>query len=156
MRSDFEKQVRTQLESRGVAFSYESTKLNYFISGNYITDFVLGSEKKALTKDEIADKIILEVKGFLDVDTRKKMLAVKEAHPDLEIRFVFQQNGFVYKNKKGKPRRTPESPDMRYSDWCEKHGFKWCVGEIPDVWLKEIKRTGRKSKTSSRDNKRSK
>jgi hypothetical protein len=156
MRSDFEKLVRTQLETVGVDFSYEAIKLNYFISGNYVTDFVVGVKKKSLTKDEIKDKIILEVKGFLDVDTRKKMLAVKEAHPALDIRFVFQQNGFVYKNKKGKPRRTPESTDMRYSDWCEKHGFKWCVGEVPDVWFKEIKRAGKKTKNSSGDNKRGK
>lgn len=141
MRSGFEKKIDDQLRSAEVPYTYEAARLVYYIAGSYLPDFVLGTSKKVLTKDECCGKIILEVKGHLDVDTRKKMRAVKEENPTLDIRFVLQQNGFVYKNKKGKPRRAPTSTDMRYSDWCEKYGFKWCIGEVPDVWIKEIKKT---------------
>jgi len=53
------------------------------------------------------------------------MLAVKDAHPHLDIRFVFQRNNTISKNSK-----------TTYGDWADKHGFKWCVfPNIPPDWL---------------------
>jgi hypothetical protein len=52
------------------------------------------------------------------------MLAVKESHPDKDIRFVFQANNKIH----------PKSV-TRYSDWAEKHGFKYAIGEAPKDWF---------------------
>ena len=42
--------------------------------------------------------IHLEVKGLFDVQSRHKMLLVKQQHPDLDIRFVFSNaNAPIYK-----------------------------------------------------------
>ncbi|WP_374710355.1 hypothetical protein [Brucella anthropi] len=46
---------------------------------------------------------------------RKKMLAVKAAHPDYTITIVFQ-NPTLPINKGSK---------TRYADWCDKYGFAW-------------------------------
>ena len=67
----------------------------------------------------------IEVKGYLRPEDRTKALAVKAAHPEKEIRFVFASNNYLYKGSKS-----------RYSDWCEKHGFKYCLKDnIPDGWF---------------------
>jgi len=134
-RSGFESRIRDSLDKRKVKYSYEPVDLPYEIPGKYKPDFVLGTTKKSLTVDQLADKIIVEVKGYLDADTRKKMIAVKKAHPQLDIRFVFQNDGFVYKNKKAK-RRNEDSTDMRYSDWCKKYGFLYAFDAVPEDWIR--------------------
>ena len=69
---------------------------------------------------------VIEAKGILDREERLKLLAVKEAHPDLDIRMVFS---------------NPKSPINKgskttYADWCDKHGIPWCKGpHIPEEWL---------------------
>jgi predicted nuclease of restriction endonuclease-like RecB superfamily len=131
MRSGFEKIIRQQLKDAGVKFKYESEKFKYTYEGTYNPDFVLDLGKK---------KIYIEAKGFLKPSERRKILAVKESNPKIDLRLVFQTNGFVYKNKKGAPRRTPESTDMRYGDWADKYGIKWAVGEVPKEWLKTKKK----------------
>ena len=143
MKSKFEKTIKAQLQRLKVVFWYEPLKLPYVITANYIPDFViyrgsLKKPKKPLTKSDLKDTILVETKGLFDYADRIKMLAVKEAHPEVDLRIVFQSNSFVYKNRK-KERRTSESTDMRYSDWADKHGFKYAIGEIPEVWLKEQK-----------------
>ena len=53
-------------------------------------------------------------------------LAVKAAHPELDIRFVFQRNNTLSSKSK-----------TNYGDWCDKHGFKWCIfPNIPTDWFK--------------------
>ena len=126
MRSGFEKELKAQLKKLKVSFKYESEKFKYTLDGVYTPDFILDIKGK---------KIYVEAKGFLKPSERRKLIAVKEANPKLDLRLVFQTNGFVYKNKKGAPRRTPESLDMRYSDWADKYGFKWAIKEIPKEWL---------------------
>ena len=94
-----------------------------------------------MTLELIGDNIIvIEAKGFFKPSDRSKMLAVKKAHPNLDIRLLLQNNGFMYKAKKGTGRRTPDSTDMRYGDWCDKHGFPWAVGtEVPKEWIDECR-----------------
>lgn len=68
--------------------------------------------------------MILEVKGRLTGADRVKMKAVKELHPTLDIRLVFDKN-----NKLNKKSTT------RYSDWADSIGMKWClVGDLKE-WL---------------------
>lgn len=64
-------------------------------------------------------------------DDMKKHLLIKEQHPDLDIRFVFQNPNST--NSK----RTKTT----YANWCDKHGFKYCgIGDrrTIDEWLSEI------------------
>ena len=77
-RSGLEEKVADLLSNLKVKFEYESTKVPYQLMCNYTPDFLL------------PNGIFLEVKGRLTTEDRRKMLAVKKSHPDLDIRFVFQ------------------------------------------------------------------
>lgn len=83
-------------------------------------------ETRKYTPDfTLPNKVILEAKGRMTGRDRKKMLLVKEQHPDRDIRFVFMYP----KNKLSAKSNT------RYWQWAEKHGFPWCGPEIPKEWL---------------------
>lgn len=113
-RSKLEKSVASLLQQLGVCFEYESTKIPYIIRHNYTPDFVLPSG------------IYLEAKGYWDAEDRRKMLAVKESNPELDIRMVFQ----APYNKISKKSKTT------YAQWCDKHGIQWTsFAEIPIDWL---------------------
>ncbi len=70
--------------------------------------------------------IIVEAKGRLTVFDRAKHLAIKAQHPEKDIRFIFQFDNKLFKGSK-----------TRYSDWCEKKGFKFAFLKIPKSWAKE-------------------
>ena len=86
------------LETEGVPFSYEDTFLYYDKRHRYHPDF------------HLTDKdIFIEVKGwFLPVD-RAKHLLIKAQHPEVDIRFAFQ-------NPNAKLRKGSKTS---YADWCE-------------------------------------
>ncbi len=115
LRSGFERTLVMQMRKAKVPFQYESLKLPYSIDHTYIPDFVL------------PNGVIIEVKGKLDAITRSKMLAVKRAHPHLDIRLVFMRG----ENKLSKRSKTT------YLSWAEKNGFPCADGAIPEEWLKE-------------------
>lgn len=74
-------------------------------------------------------KIYIETKGRLTSFDRTKLKAIKERHPDVDLRLVLMSDNKIRKNSK-----------VRYSDWCEKYGFPWCIGVgIPTKWLEEAK-----------------
>lgn len=100
-------------------FGYETEILDYTINGTYNPDIIL-------TNSETGHKIYVEVKGYLDDQTRRKMLAVRRCHPDLDIRFLFQCDNKIRANSK-----------MRYTDWAARNNFNGsAVGrEIPVEWL---------------------
>jgi hypothetical protein len=66
----------------------------------------------------------LEVKGYFPEEQREKMLAVKNDWSEDIIRFYFAKDNYI------RGRRGP-----RYSDWCIKHGFEYCVGQLPEEWF---------------------
>jgi len=113
-RSRLEEKVADLLSTMGVSFDYESTKVPYQLQCNYTPDFVL------------RNGVYLETKGHLTEADRRKMKAVKEANPELDIRFVFQSpTNKIYKGSK-----------TSYASWAEKNGFKWCAAHsIPIEWL---------------------
>lgn len=121
-RSRLEERVAEQLEAAGVPFDYETEKLKYTVparNATYTPDFVL------------AKKIYVETKGWLrSASERQKMILVKQAHPDKDIRLVFQNaQNKIYK---GSP--------TTYAKWAEDHGFLWADGgKIPEAWLNEVK-----------------
>ena len=76
---------------------------------------------------ELDNGIIIETKGIFNAADRRKHLEIQRQHPKLDIRFVFSNsNSRLYKGSKS-----------RYSDWCNKYGFKWSHRLIPKVWLLE-------------------
>lgn len=117
-RSGFEEETAALLKRCKVPFEYETLVLNYTIPSTlhkYTPDFIL------------PNGIIIECKGVLDLETRKKMKLVVDQHPHLDIRMVFQRP----QNKLSKASKTT------YSDWCAKNKIKWgTVADIP-LWAKE-------------------
>lgn len=119
-RSGLEKRVADDLLSRGTPYLYEKLKISYSVpqrQATYTPDFVL------------ENGIIVEAKGVFDTQDRAKHLLVKEQHPELDIRFVFQRgNQPIYK---GSP--------TTHGAWCDKHDFQWAEKLIPPAWAKEPK-----------------
>lgn len=113
-KSQFEQKLAAQLRKAKVKFEYESTKLPYILERNYIPDFIL------------PNGVIIEAKGKFDAQSRSKMAAVKKAHPELDIRFVFMRAS----NKLSKRSK------MTYGEWADKYGFPWADSSIPKEWYK--------------------
>lgn len=117
-RSGLEEQVAQQLKDAGVAYDYESIKLQYIKparSAKYTPDFIL------------PNGIIVETKGRFVVEDRQKHLILKDQHPKLDIRFVFSNS----KTKISKNSKTS------YADWCVKYGFTYADKLIPKAWFDE-------------------
>ena len=113
-RSGLEEKVATLMDTLGVSYEYESTVVPYVIQHNYTPDFLLPSG------------IFLECKGYWDPEDRRKIKAVKEQNPHLDIRMVFQ-TPYNRINKKSK---------TTYAQWCDKHDIPWTTfTDIPIEWL---------------------
>jgi len=118
-RSNFEAKIQHEITEKGVPSEYEKLTLEYTQVRKYKPDFVLkGAEGK---------EIVIEAKGLFDSEDRRKHLDVRQQHPDLDIRFVFYSNQKLYKGAKS-----------RYTDWCDKNGFKYAIKSIPDEWIEEL------------------
>ena len=116
-RSGLEKEAAVFLKSRQLKVEYERIKIAWE-DLRYRTN----------TPDfELDNGIIIETKGIFDTEDRRKHLAIREQHPELDIRFVFS-------NSKAKLYKGAKS---RYCEWCDKHEFKWEHRIIPEAWLKE-------------------
>ena len=120
-RSGFEDKVTTVLKNASVPFEYEKYKIEYSIPSTehtYTPDIVL------------SNNIIIEIKGLFETADRQKHVLIKQQHPNLDIRFLFQNaNNAIYKGSK-----------TTYATWCEKYGFKYANKELPLSWLKEPKK----------------
>lgn len=118
LKGDLEPKVFAQLMTFPVSVTYESVQLPYTIVENrrYIPDFIVETPS--------GRTLYLEVKGYFRPDDRKKLAAVREAHPEKDIRLVFKTDNKL----------NAKSP-TRYSDWCKKHGWTYAVGPIPEEWM---------------------
>ena len=113
-RSGTEAQIAEFLDTYEVNYTYESTTIPYTLQCKYKPDFIL------------VNGIHLEVKGYFTPKDRRKMLAVKEQNPDLDIRFVFC-NPHQKISKKSK---------TSYAQWAEKNGFLWTTFyDFPIEWI---------------------
>lgn len=115
-RSGLEEVVDSTLKQRNIDGEYEKHKIKYTIPATdhtYTPDF------------RLPNGIFVETKGRFVVEDRKKHVLIRKQHPELDIRFVFQNS----KNKirKGSP--------TTYADWCIKHGFIYADKTIPQEWL---------------------
>ena len=116
-RSGFEHKVADQLKENKTKFEYETTVIEYIkpeTQHKYTVDFTL------------PNGILIETKGRWVLEDRKKHMLIRQQHPELDIRIVFQ-------NPRGKIRKGSKTT---YADYCEKHGIKWAEKEIPTDWLK--------------------
>jgi hypothetical protein len=114
-RSGFEQTLANQLQRSGVAFEYETVKLEYQKIATYTPDFIL------------PNGIIIEAKGVWTVEDRTKHLLVRQQHPHLDIRLVFM-NAY---NKIRKGSNTT------YARWCEKKNIIYAHKTIPKSWLSQ-------------------
>jgi hypothetical protein len=117
-RSNLEKRVQQNLNQRGVAYEYEPCKLPYTVTRNYIPDLKIG-------------QIFIEVKGYFRSDAQRKMRNMKEQHPELDIRFLFQRNNSPVQGAK----KRKDGTRMTCQEWAEKHNFKYAEEVIPEEWL---------------------
>lgn len=121
MRSQLEERIAAGLDKARVPFDYEAYKIKYVkpaSNHHYSPDFLLHNG------------IIIEAKGLLDLDDRKKHLLLKSQYPMLDIRFVFSSH------------RTKISSGSKttVAEWADKHNIKWAEKVIPAAWLKEPKK----------------
>ena len=115
-RSGLEVDLDESLKQKGINGEYEQHKIKYTkptTNHTYTPDF------------RLPNGIFIETKGRFVADDRKKHILIREQHPELDIRFVFQNS----KNKLRKGSKTP------YADWCIKHGFLFADKLIPADWM---------------------
>ena len=113
-RSGLEQKVADLLVDLGVKYEYESTKIPYVIHFSYCPDFVL------------PNGVWLETKGYWDAADRRKIKAVKQQNPEIDLRMVFQA---PYNTISKKSKTT-------YAKYCEKLGIPWTSwANIPLDWL---------------------
>ena len=113
-RSGLEEKVANLLEGLGVSYEYESKRIPYTIQHHYCPDFILPNH------------VLLETKGYWDAADRRKVKAVKQDNPELDLRMVFQAPF----NKISKKSTTT------YAQWCDKHDIPWTsFHNIPIEWL---------------------
>lgn len=117
-RSGLEETIDVSLKAVGVNGEYEQHKIAYTkpaTQHKYTPDF------------RLPNGIFVETKGRFVTADRKKHLLIKEQHPELDIRFVFQNAN----NRLSKKSKTT------YADWCNKYGFLYAEKEIPKEWLSQ-------------------
>lgn len=110
-RSKLEVEVAQRLPP---GWSYEDRRLYYVTEHTYTPDFIL------------PNGVILEVKGYWSPEDRAKILAVREQHPELDIRMVFHRPAS----------RISRRSATTYGSWCERKGIQYCAADdIPQSWL---------------------
>ena len=129
-RSGLEDKAVEQLKAAGVPFQYEEHKISYTVpekTRTYTPDFLI--------KSKTGKEIFIETKGIWDSEDRQKHLLIREQHPELDIRFVFQ-------NSKAKIRKGSTTT---YADICSGRGrapfknvcWKFADKHIPLSWIEE-------------------
>ncbi|HAT67283.1 MAG TPA: endonuclease I [Flavobacteriaceae bacterium] len=118
-RSFAEQEFANELLDKDILFQYEAFRFPYVISKHYTPDFFL-----------LDYGFFIEYKGYFNSIDRKKHLLIKQQHPNIDLRFVFQNSN----NKLNKKSNTT------YGDWCDRHYFLWAEGGIPKKWLRKKKK----------------
>lgn len=114
LKSGFERSIDADLRARKVEFTYEELELPYILNGTYHPDFFL---KKT--------GIVVEAKGVLDRESKRKMIAIRKQYPDLDIRFLFMNAS----------KKVPGTKQT-HGEWATRNGYEWAEGKIPEEWVK--------------------
>ena len=111
-RSKLELKFEEIIKEFEVQYDYEVTKIPYTIpesNHNYTVDWTF------------INGLLVETKGYLsDHKERYKYVLLKQQHPDLDLRFVFDN-----------PNKLCGGTKQTHGAWATKYGFKWC--SIKDV-----------------------
>lgn len=110
-RSKFETRIYKYLKKKRVNFKYESRKIPYVLACHYNPDWDIETPN---------GWILVETKGYFKAADKRKLIAVKKQHPELDLRILF------YRYNKD------------YERWCIKNGFRFAFAEIPDEWLEGL------------------
>lgn len=138
MRSKFERRLAKKLDDMGVRYKYEEfsyefdepvkqrkarcldcDSTNLVRSAWYTPDFfIYGAGGKLVS--------VIEAKGRFTAADRRKMVAVREFHPELvdKLHMVFMRDNKIHKNS-----------TTTYSMWCEDNGFDYAIDEFKKEWL---------------------
>lgn len=103
-KSKFERTFYDHVTKLGIKVQYEADTLKYTLDCLYKPDW------------KVDDGVYWETKGKFDYVERRKILAVKEANPNTDVRLVFMRN-----------QKLSKRSSTTYGDWCDKHGIKWSV-----------------------------
>ena len=129
-RSGLEEKTAKSLEEMGVPFTFETLKIPYIIPASnhkYTPDFIITTKS--------GKTLIIETKGIWTYQDRLKHLLIREQHPELDIRFVFDRS----KSKISKVSVTT------YADICNGMGrgkfkgttWQYADKRIPEEWIEE-------------------
>ena len=121
-RSKFESSISNMLKTQHERFGYEVTAIKYtkpMSNHTYTVDFTL------------SNGILIEAKGRWLAEDRKKHVLIKQQHPNLDIRFVFQRPDMVIR----------KGSKTTYADFCDKHHILWAHKVVPIEWLREASKT---------------
>ena len=117
MRSMGEVACAANMDLMKIPYKYETETLEYqHLPQTYTPDFVL------------PNGVLVEFKGKMTAETRKKMLSIRRCNPNRTIGIVFQ-----YANNKLSSRKN----STRYWEWAEKNGFLWSEGYVPLAWTRK-------------------
>jgi predicted nuclease of restriction endonuclease-like RecB superfamily len=109
-KSQFEKNVAKEFRKYGIKFTYEPEVVRFLQpekQRKYIPDFRI--------KTKMGNVFLVETKGKLDADDRKKLEWVKAQNPDLNLVLLFMNSDV--KLRKGSK--------TTYGMWATKAGFTW-------------------------------
>lgn len=129
-RSGAEEKIAEYLTEKHIGFEYESLTLQYSkkIRQGMCTDCSSTEVVQQLkyTPDFIlTNGNVIEYKGRLTSKDRSKLIAVKKANPDVNLKLLFGSNNKLQKNK-----------EKRYADWAIDNGFDYEIGLYPpERWL---------------------
>lgn len=122
-RSGLEDRVIEDLEIKGIPYEYESMKIPYVKPSSSCT-----YNPDLLFYKKVGGLMFVEIKGRLDLITRKKHEYLRVQYPDLDLRFVFGDwNNRIYKN----------SPTT-YRHWADNLGIPCANKVMPQEWIDEI------------------
>lgn len=117
MKSIGEVRCAADMDKRGIKWKYEAETLDYqHKPQKYTPDFLLVDN----------DSMLIEYKGKMTNEVRKKLLSIKRCNPKRRLCLVFEQSN----NKlSSRPNAT------RYWQWAESNGFEWSSQTVDPTWL---------------------
>jgi hypothetical protein len=117
MKSIGEVRCAADMDSRNILYKYEAEVLEYqHLPQKYTPDFTIYE----------SDDLLIEYKGKMTNETRKKLIAIARCNPTRRICLVFEKPS-------NKISSRPKA--MRYWQWAEKQGFEWSTHYIKEEWV---------------------
>lgn len=141
-KSGIEDETGQDLRARSIGFLYEPAQIPWVkpaTNHNYKGDFFLRRDRGPVLSSVFevegwfsdrgfwSDYFLVETKGWLTLEDRKKHLLIQAQYPFSDIRFVFtNSNGKINKGSK-----------TTYGMWCTKNNFLYADKIIPEEWFNQ-------------------